>query len=116
MLAIERGGREDVQELALVLVDPLDLHVEQRIRTTTGDAEPLLITAASASFLRLRTRFIRSWKLGIVGVGGEALQLHRVVEHLRRQRLDQQRGELGFASISQRRKVMPLVLLTMRPG
>ena len=40
-LPIDRGRRDDIQQLALVLVDALDLHVEQRVRAD-DNAEPIL--------------------------------------------------------------------------
>ena len=53
---VERDGLEDVEQLALVFVDALDLHVEQRVGIDAAMCSRSAISAASATLLARRTR------------------------------------------------------------
>ena len=113
---VERDRLEDVEQLPLVFVDALDLHVEQRRRIDL-DAEALadqprqrdLVVVLDVAELLLER-----------AVAGAAPRARASAWDRRARRRRRPRAtapvSLGLASISQRRKVMPLVLLVMRPG
>ncbi|MGY3645065.1 hypothetical protein ACVWW2_000356 [Bradyrhizobium sp. LM4.3] len=114
---VQRDCLDDVEKLALVFVDALDLHVEQRGRIDL-DAEPLADQARQRGLVVKLDRAEFALEFDVAGAGFDQAELRRIVEHGVAAGLAQQICQLrvGFASISQRRKVMPLVLLVMRPG
>ena len=115
---VARDRLENVEQLALVFVDALDLHVEQRVGidaltlSVLGDLarERDLVGAARARRTAPEAPDRRR-------SAAKPLQRLGVVERLLADDVDDDaRSGPDCTSISQRRKVMPLVLLTMRPG
>jgi hypothetical protein len=115
-LVVERHGLDDVEQLALVFVDALDLDVEHRggidrtpMRLLDEIGEAVLVGALDAAK--------RSWKSGSSAKASSAFSasMHRPWKASpMRSRIRLVRP--GLHCISQRRGVMPLVLLLMRSG
>ena len=111
---VERDRLQDVEQLALVFVDALDLHVEQRVRR---HAQPVRACSRSASrhlLARAPSAYCATNSASSAS-GSSSVQAARIVEHALAERAAPATPVSGsLASYSQRRKVMPLVLLTMR--
>ena len=113
---VERDGLQDVQQLALVFVDALDLHIEHRIRVEP-DAHPLPHQPGE------RLLVVRLTAANAPGSAASSAKRRELREHrLRRPgsparpRRSATRSGRDWTGSSQRRKVMPLVLLLIRSG
>ena len=109
---IQRDDVQDVQVLALVLVDALDLHVEQRVRI---DRRRRCGSRAMPAELSLLARLMARQSLWNAGILGELLQLARAASRslIQPSPMASQisSARRGLVSASQRRGVTPLVLL-----
>ena len=96
-------------------MDALDVHVEQRVGVERRPGM-LIDEAAHCDFVGALDRGEVLDHRRIIDMFAEKRQRGVVVENLFTADLAQQPGQPGLAWCSQRRKVMPLVLLTMRSG
>ena len=103
---VARDRLEDVEQLALVFVDALDLHVEHRVGIDALVRADRRSMRASASLVALAApAATRSWSGRIVRVRGEALE-RRDSRRARARRACERMmsARSGLHSISQRRK------------
>lgn len=106
---------QDVQGLALVQVDALDLDVEDRVRPHVRIVA--VADVAGQDFLAvLLTRVSCSWKAGSSAKGMRSWSFDGVRRQLSPMVSSMSDASCGLASMSQRRWEMPLVLFEKRCG
>ena len=90
---VQRDRLDDVEQLALVFVDALDLHVEQRGRIDL-DAEPLADQARQRRLVVKLDGAELLLEFDVAGAGFDQAELRRIVEHGFAAGLAQQIGQL----------------------
>ena len=87
---IERDRLQNIEQLALVFMHPLDLHVEQRLRRHAHAGARVQKVGEPRTIIGRARRWYCATKSGIFGQRLELREAARIVEHTLAQPLDQQ--------------------------
>jgi hypothetical protein len=112
---VQRDRLEDVQELPLVLVDALDLHVEQRIRIE-AQAQPIGNQPRQRHLVLAAHRGETLPERGVVGQRGECFEPGRVVLNLRSDGVDDKLRQCRIRLVEPTAERDPVGLVTIRSG